>query len=58
MEWVLVLIIMQNYPNGVDTVYKGGYTSMVECFEEREVLVERFKLKGSQAVCTSVDIKD
>lgn len=58
MEWVLILIIMQNYPASVDTIYKGGYSGMVECFEEREILVDRFKLKGPQAVCISVDIKD
>lgn len=58
MEWVLVLILLQNYPAKVDLVYKGGYTTLVGCFEEREVLVEHMKLKGPQAVCISVEVPE
>lgn len=55
MEWVLVIILLQNYPENVETVYKGGYTTLTDCFEEREVLVDRLKLKGPQATCIGVE---
>lgn len=53
-EWVLVIVLLTSYPAGIDTVYKGGYTSMIDCFDDREVLVKKLKLSGPQATCIEV----
>lgn len=55
MEWVLVIILLTNYPEKVETVWKAPYTSMMECLEEREIIADMMDLHGPEAVCIQVE---
>jgi hypothetical protein len=56
--WVLVLIVVYS-PIEHDTGIVGSYSSMYECFEERELVMgERYPDAGTQAVCVKLNVKE
>ena len=54
VEWILVMILLQDYPTKISTVYKAPYATIVECDAERKVLMKTLNVKDSLAICSDV----
>jgi hypothetical protein len=53
-EWILVIILLNSWPAGINTMHIGGLSGMIECFEVREIVVEKLKISGPQATCIEI----
>lgn len=56
MKWILIWISLNNHPIHT-SIELGRYTTMTECFHEREMLIERVgkPIINYQAICVPYD---
>ena len=55
--WVLVVISLQASIYDPEVISTGFYDTMIRCFEQREMVVNRIDMTATQAICIKVKVE-